>query len=256
MAGVALITGGRRGIGFGIARALANEGWTIALNDIARNDTVRESVNELRSLGADCDYFQADVADSDDRLHLVKKVLNSFGRIDLLVNNAGVAPEVRTDILSAGEQSYERVLNINLKGPYFLTQQIARQMIKDTDNSPDQFRAIINIASSNSLAASPDRGEYCVSKAGVSMATRLWAVRLAENNIPVYEIRPGVIHTDMTRPVIEKYDRKIEEGLLLQKRWGEPEDIGRAVALLAQGNLAYSTGQTLYVDGGQLIQQL
>ena len=256
MTGVVLITGGRRGIGFGIATALANEGWKIALNDIAHGDSVRERIHELRSKGADCEYFKADISDSDDRVQLVKNVLKSYGRIDLLVNNAGVAPEVRTDILEATESSYERVMNINLKGPYFLTQQVAGQMIGHRDHSQDQFRAVINIASSNSLAASPDRGEYCVSKAGVSMSTRLWAVRLAEYDIPVYEIRPGIIHTDMTQPVTEKYDRKIEEGLLLQKRWGEPEDVGNAVAMLARGDLVYSTGQIIYVDGGQLVQRL
>jgi NAD(P)-dependent dehydrogenase (short-subunit alcohol dehydrogenase family) len=256
MSGVALITGGRRGIGFGIATALANEGWKIALNDIASDENVQECMDELKSTGAHCEYFKADISDSDDRVELVNSVLDSFGRIDLLVNNAGVAPEVRTDILKAGESSYERVMNINLKGPYFLTQIVAGHMIENKDHSPDQFRAVVNVASSNSLAASPDRGEYCVSKAGASMSTRLWAVRLAEFDIPVYEVRPGIIRTDMTRPVTDKYDRKIEEGLLLQKRWGEPEDVGKAVAMLARGDLPYSTGQIIYVDGGQLIPRL
>lgn len=256
MAGVALITGGRRGIGFGIAEALANQGWHIALNDIAPPEAVRDPVDKLTATGVNCQYFRADIADAVAREKLVNDVVSTFHNIHLLVNNAGVAPEVRTDILKADEASYARVMGINLKGPYFLTQKIAHHMIKNREYESDRFRAVINIASSNSQAASPDRGEYCVSKAGVSMATQLWAARLAEYRIPVYEIRPGIIHTDMTQPVTEKYDRKIENGLLLQRRWGQPEDIGKAVAMLARGDLAYSTGQTLYVDGGQLIQRL
>ena len=253
---VALITGGRRGIGFGIARALAGEGFRLAICDIAPKAEVQDAMDELRSLGAETRYYRADVTEPADRDRMLAQIKEQFGPIHVLINNAGVAPEVRQDILSATEQSFERVMRINLQGPYFLTQAVANRMIEAKQEQEDPFFCIVNIASSNSQAASVDRGEYCISKAGVSMATKLWAVRLAEYNIPVYEIRPGVIKTDMTKGVRGKYDALIEEGLLLQRRWGLPEDIGAAVAALARGDLAYSTGQVLYVDGGQLVDRL
>lgn len=252
----ALITGGRRGIGFGIAKALAREGLRLAINDIVPEAEVTDALDELRKSGAEVHYYQGDVSAPEDRSRLMEMIQEEVGVIHLLVNNAGVAPEVREDILTATEQSFERVMKINLQGPYFLTQAVANHMIRAKQDHQDEFFCIVNIASSNSQAASVDRGEYCISKAGVSMATKLWAIRLGEFNIPVYEIRPGVIQTDMTKGVRKKYDRLIAEGLLLQKRWGFPEDIGKAVAALSRGDLAYSTGQVIYVDGGQLIDRL
>ncbi len=253
---IALITGGRRGIGFGIAQALARAGVNLVINDVAPEAEVSETIDQLTHQGGEVLYSQADISQPADRTRLVSEALERFGTIHILVNNAGVAPEERTDILSATERSFERVMKINLQGPYFLTQSTAKHMIQQKEKHPEAFFCIVNIASSNSQAASTDRGEYCVSKAGVSMATKLWAVRLGEYNIPVYEIRPGIIKTDMTSGVIQKYDRMIGEGLLLQPRWGLPEDIGRAVRALVRGDFAYSTGQVFYVDGGQLIQRL
>ena len=187
---------------------------------------------------------------------MLAAIRERFGRLNVLVNNAGVAPRVRADILEATEESYERVMRINLQGPYFLTQAVANWMVEQRRQDVGFEGCIVNIASVSSTVASPSRGEYCVSKAGVSMATKLWAVRLGEFNIPVYEIRPGIIKTDMTKPVTEKYDKLIGEGLLVQARWGLPEDIGKAVAMMVRGDIAYSTGQVVMVDGGQTLQRL
>lgn len=256
MSKVALITGAARGIGYDIAKSLAKEKFHLAINDIVEKKAVTEKISLLEKNGITAQYFRADVSVQADRQRMLAKVQAHFGTLNLLVNNAGVAPKQRTDILNATEESFDRVLSINLKGPYFLTREIAKWMVRQKQKNPDDLFCIINISSSNSVAVSVNRGEYCVSKAGVSMATKLWAVRLAEFGIPVYEIRPGIIETPMTEVVKEKYDRMIEKGLLLQKRWGRPEDVGKAVAMLARGDLPYSTGQVLYVDGGQLIPRL
>ncbi len=253
---VACITGGARGIGFGIAQALARDGFDIVIADIRETAAAAEPVRALEALGAKVLYVQADIAAAGARAALLDRIRAAFGRLNVLVNNAGVAPAVRADILEATEESYERVMKINLQGPYFLTQAAARWMIaqKQADAA---FRAcIINISSVSADVASVSRGEYCLSKAGVSMATKLWAARLGEFDIPVYEIRPGIIKTDMTAAVTAKYDKLIAEGLLLQSRWGLPEDIGRAAAMFARGDLAYSTGQVVFVDGGQTLQRL
>jgi 3-oxoacyl-[acyl-carrier protein] reductase len=253
---VALVTGAGRGIGLGIAKCLAAEGCHVAVCDIHPEETVRPALDELRALGADVLYCLADVSDRQARAAMLAAIRERFGRLNVLVNNAGVAPNVRADILEATEESFERLIRINLQGPYFLTQAAARWMI-DERNEDEAFRAcIVNISSISATAASPSRGEYCISKAGVSMATRLWAVRLGEFGIPVYEIRPGIIKTDMTRPVTDKYDKLIAEGLLVQSRWGLPEDVGRAVAMLVRGDLAYSTGQVVMVDGGFSLERL
>jgi NAD(P)-dependent dehydrogenase (short-subunit alcohol dehydrogenase family) len=178
-----------------------------------------------------------------------------YGRLDVLVNNAGIAPPERKDILEATEESFDLVMNTNLKGPYFLTQLIANQMICQKKESPSDFCCIINVSSVSAVAASVNRGEYCISKAGVAMATRLWAVRLGEYDIPVYEIRPGIIQTDMTAGVKEKYDRLFSQGLALQPRWGTPADVGRVAAALATGSMAYSTGQVIDVGGGMTVNR-
>jgi NAD(P)-dependent dehydrogenase (short-subunit alcohol dehydrogenase family) len=196
------------------------------------------------------------VSDGAARAAMLAAVRARFGRLNFLVNNAGVAPTVRADLLDASEESFERVLRINLQGPYFLTQAAARWMVEQK-KADRAFRAgIVNVSSISATVASINRGDYCISKAGVGMMTQLWAVRLAEFDIPVYEIRPGIIATDMTAAVQAKYDKLIEEGLLLQKRWGKPDDIGRAVAALTRGDLPYSTGQVLMVDGGLTVARL
>ncbi len=253
---VALVTGAGRGIGLGIARCLAADGCHIAVCDIHEEDVVAEALDGLRQLGADVLYCRADVTDSDARRRMLAEIRDRFGRLNVLVNNAGVAPNVRADILEATEESFERLMRINLQGPYFLTQAVAAWMI-DQRRARETFDAsIVNISSISATVASPSRGEYCISKAGVSMATKLWAVRLGEFGIGVYEIRPGVIKTDMTKPVTEKYDKLIAEGLCVQPRWGLPEDIGRAVAMMVRGDVAYSTGQVVMVDGGLTLGRL
>lgn len=253
---VALVTGGGRGIGLGVALALAGEGFQIAFCGVKEAKEANEAVRQIESRGVEAQYVRADVANRSDRENLIAKVKERFGSLNVLINNAGVAPEERTDLLTMSERSFERVLSVNLQGPFFLTQVAAGWMVEQTRTDPGWKGCIINISSISAAAASVNRGEYCISKAGVAMATRLWAVRLAAEGIPVYEIRPGIIHTDMTAGVREKYDRLIAAGLLPQKRWGEPDDVGRAVAMLARGDLAYSTGQVLQVDGGFSLERL
>ncbi len=253
---VALITGAGRGIGLGIAMALAAERWDLAIMDIHPDEVVLPALAELRNAGAAVLYCQADVTDPHARADTLDAIRTRFGHLNVLVNNAGVAPRVRADILEATEESFDWVLGINLKGPYFLTQAVANWMIAQKAEDASFWGCIVNISSVSATVASPSRGEYCISKAGVSMATRLWAARLGEFDLPVYEIRPGIIKTDMTAAVQAKYDKLIEEGLLLQGRWGYPEDIGKAVAALVRGDFAYSTGQVIQVDGGQTVQRL
>lgn len=253
---VALITGGTRGIGLGIARALADEGYDLALCGRRDEGAVSEVLAGLRERGIEVLYLSADISDGAARERLVDGVRTHYGRLHVLVNNAGVAPRERNDLLDATEESFDRVLGINLKGPYFLTQRVANWMVEQR-NQEDVFEGcVINITSISSTVASPNRGDYCLSKAGLTMMTKLWSVRLSEFDIPVYEVRPGVIRTDMTSGVEEKYDRLIEEGLMLQDRWGEPEDVGKAAAMLARGDLPYSTGQVLMVDGGMTVDRL
>jgi NAD(P)-dependent dehydrogenase (short-subunit alcohol dehydrogenase family) len=252
----ALVTGGTRGIGLGIARALAGKGFDLALNGVREDGAVSAVLEELRALGVEAHYVRADVSDGPDRQRLVSVVLERLGRLHVLVNNAGVAPAVRADILEAGEESFDRVLSINLKGPYFLTQSVAQWMAEQTKASDDYTGCIVNVTSISATVASPSRGEYCVSKAGLAMASQLWAVRLAELGIPVYEVRPGIIDTDMTAGVREKYDALIRAGLVPERRWGTPEDVGRAVAALAAGEMPYATGAVLVVDGGLTLPRL
>jgi NAD(P)-dependent dehydrogenase (short-subunit alcohol dehydrogenase family) len=217
---------------------------------------VSEGIAELQEEGVDALYYIADVASTDQRREMLAAIKRDFGHLNLLVNNAGVAPRERKDILDASEESFEWVLKVNLQGPYFLTQSIANWMIQQQNESEDFEGTIINVSSISSTVASTNRGEYCISKAGISMATQLWAVRLAEFDIPVYEVRPGLIRTDMTAKVTEKYDRLIDEGLLLEPRWGTPDDVGRVVRTLAEGGLSYGTGQVVMVDGGMTIGRL
>lgn len=253
---VALITGAGRGIGLGIAKCLAGEGCDIVICDIHENSAVAGAVGELKGLGAEVLYCRADVTDDAARRNMVAEIKKRFGRLDVLVNNAGVAPKVRASVLEATEESFERLMKINLQGPYFLTQLVANWMIEQKKADASFSGCIVNISSISATVASPSRGEYCISKAGVSMATKLWAAALGEFRIPVYEIQPGIIATDMTSTVKEKYDKLIGQGLLVDARWGLPEDIGKAVAAFVRGDLAYSTGQVVMVDGGLTLQRL
>jgi len=253
---VALVTGGARGIGLGIARCLAAEQFRLALGGTRDEDDVDEVLGGLRDAGAEVIYCRGDIACADDRRAIVDQVREGFGRLDVLVNNAGITSPGRRDILEADEPSFDRVIAVNLKGPYFLTQLCANWMIEQRATDAEFSGAIINISSISGDLVSVHRGDYCLSKAATHMATRLWAVRMAEHQVPVYEVQPGIIHSDMTAGVTEKYDRLIAEGLTLERRWGEPEDVGRAVAMLARGDLPYATGQVLHVDGGMRIQRL
>ncbi len=256
MTRVALITGAGRGIGFGIAQRLAAEGVSIGIMDVLPDEAVAANLQTLTAVGVRTLYCRGDVTKAADRERAVAAIESALGPIGILVNNAGVAPKVRLDLLEATEESYDFVMGINLKGPYFLTQLVARRMVAARQADPAFAACIVNISSTSATVASPSRGEYCISKAGVSMATRLWATRLGEFGIPVYEIRPGIIQTDMTAVVKAKYDKLIGEGICLQPRWGLPEDIGRAVAMLVRGDLSYSTGQVIVVDGGFTVPRL
>jgi 3-oxoacyl-[acyl-carrier protein] reductase len=253
---VALVTGGTRGIGLGIARALAGDGWALALGGRRPEAQVADVLADLRKDGGDALYVAGDVARPDDRARLVESVVSRFGAVHALVNNAGMAPRVRTDLLEAGEESFEELVRTNLQGPYFLTQVVARRMLEQRKANPASFAAIVFVTSVSAEMASPSRGEYCVSKAGLSMAARLYAARLAADGIPVYEVRPGIIATDMTAGVHETYDRRIAEGLVPERRWGQPEDVGRAVASLLRGDLSHATGTIVRVDGGLSIPRL
>lgn len=252
----ALVTGGARGIGFGVAQCLARDGFDLAVCGVREASQVESAIAELRGLGAEVLYVQADVSDRAARATLLAEVRARYGRLHVLVNNAGVAPNVRADLLEATEESFERLIRINLQGPYFLTQAAARWMVEQKKQDPAFKGCIVNVSSVSATVASINRGDYCISKAGVSMATQLWAARLGEFDIPVYEVRPGVIKTDMTSGVTAKYDKLIGDGLLVQGRWGAAEDVGKAVASLARGDFAYSTGQVLMVDGGLTLQRL
>ncbi|MEP7320070.1 MAG: 3-ketoacyl-ACP reductase [Panacibacter sp.] len=256
MNNVAFITGGSRGIGLGIAKSLAQNNFDLAINGTRQEEDVADVINELKQNNVDVIYCRGDVSSSTDRVNMLQEIKDHYGKLNVLVNNAGIAPRQRNDILAATEESFDEVMNINLKGPYFLTQQVANWMIeqKKSDNS---FNAsIINISSVSATVASINRGEYCISKAGISMATKLFAVRLGEFDIPVFEVRPGIIKTDMTAGATEKYDKLIADGLCVQPRWGQPKDVGRVVASLATGNFMYSTGQVVMVDGGSTIARL
>jgi NAD(P)-dependent dehydrogenase (short-subunit alcohol dehydrogenase family) len=253
---VALVTGGTRGIGRGIAEALASSGFDLAINGVREADKAADAVQALQERGAEVIYCRGDVSITTDRQAVVDAVRQRFGRLDVLVNNAGVAPHARTDLLEATEESFVRLMRINLKGPYFLTQLVSRWMIEQRQADPGFSGVVINVSSVSATEASINRGDYCVSKAGLAMATQLWAARLAEHGIAVYEVRPGVVRTDMTEGVAEKYDRLIAGGLTVEKRWGTPEDVGRAVAVLARGDLTYATGNVIHVDGGLTLRRL
>jgi NAD(P)-dependent dehydrogenase (short-subunit alcohol dehydrogenase family) len=252
----AFITGGTRGIGFGVALALGKAGFDLAVNGMRNEGEVTDALEELRNIGVNVAYFQGNVAVREDRQAMLDKILSHFGSVNVLVNNAGIAPRERADILHAKEEIWDEVMEINLKGPYFLTQLFANYFVEKKVENPLFDASIINISSISAFVASVNRGEYCISKAGIAMATKLWATRLGEYDIPVYEIQPGIIKTDMTAGVVEKYDKLFQEGITLQRRWGLPDDVGKVAAMLAQGNMPYATGQAIKVDGGLHIQRL
>lgn len=252
MAKTALVTGGNRGIGAGIVEKLSSEKWNIVFCGRTEENEVNSRIRELEGkYGINAMYVKADISSAEDRENLFARTLERFGSLEALVNNAGVAPLVRNDLLEMTEESFDRVMNINLKGPFFLTQKIGRYFAENGIKG-----TIVNIGSISATVSSISRGEYCLSKAGIAMMTSLFAVKMAESGVNVYEIRPGIISSDMTKTVKEKYDRLIAEGLTLQPRWGMPEDIGKAVAMLLRGDLAYSTGQVIHVGGGMHIARL
>jgi NAD(P)-dependent dehydrogenase (short-subunit alcohol dehydrogenase family) len=254
---VALVTGGTRGIGLGVCRALAREGWALALCGVRSDDAVREVVTDLGAAGHPVSYLRADIGNAADRARLVGAVVERFGGIDALVNNAGRAPAMRADLLDASEGSFEDLLRTNLQGPYFLTQAVARLLIDARTAGAGAARGgIVFITSVSAEMVSTNRGEYCVSKAGLAMAAKLFAVRLAPHGVPVYDVRPGIIATDMTAAVRDAYDSRIASGLVPEPRWGVPDDVGRVVAALLRGDLPYATGTIVHVDGGLTIPRV
>jgi len=247
---VALVTGSRRGIGFGIALALASNGFRTILNAVSPARNAKAAIEEIRDAGGKATYIRADISKNTQRLQLISKIKEAFGRLDILVNNAGVSPESREDLLVATEESFDRLIRINLKGPYFLSQLVANWMVEQKLTNSDRRQMIINVSSISAYTASIMRGEYCISKAGISMMTKLFAARLAEYGIGVYEIRPGIIATDMTATVKDHYDKLINEGLIPIRSWGNPENVGKAVLAVALGHFPYSTAEVINVDGG------
>jgi len=253
---VALVTGGSRGIGLGVAKALAREGWDLAVCGKRSREEAAAGLAEISALGARVLYVRADIGEDAAPRVILDAVLAEYGGLHLLVNNAGMAPRERKDIMEASRESWDELMRVNLRGPYFLTQACARHMAERKGRDPAERAAIVFITSISATVVSINRGEYCVTKAGLSMAASLWAVRLAEWEIPVYELRPGIMRTDMTAGVKEKYDRMIKEGLTLQRRWGTPEDVGKMVAVLARGDLPYSTGAVIMLDGGLTVPRM
>lgn len=254
---VALVTGSSRGIGRGIAIELAKAGFSVVVNYAGNALAAAETAAQIEELGSRAITVQANISDAADRERLVQKTLSGFGRLDVLVNNAGIAPRERRDLLEAGEESFDELLAVNLKGPYFLTQAAANRMLALRKAGTIDGGKIIFITSMSAFTVSTNRGEYCVSKAGLSMAVKLFATRLAEHNIQVFELQPGIIESDMTSGVRDKYDRLIKkEGILPIARWGTPEDVGRAVSAISQGYFPYTTGSVIQIDGGFHIQRL
>lgn len=256
---VALVTGGTRGIGLGIAKALAARDFHVIITGVRDAEDARDALVAVRAQFSADDqrvkYIQSNVADACARAAMLAEIVEHFGQLDVLVNNAGIAPRVRADVLEASEESFDELVATNLKGPYFLTQAVANWMIRQQGVMP-HARYIVNVGSVSATMASINRGEYCITKAGVAMATKLWATRLTAHGIAVYEVRPGVIDTDMTKGAKDKYDAMIKGDLFLEKRWGTPEDVGKVVAMLVTGNMPYAPGSVLNVDGGMTIPRL
>jgi NAD(P)-dependent dehydrogenase (short-subunit alcohol dehydrogenase family) len=253
---IAIVTGGSRGIGRGIVERLAADGWGVVINYFSRRDAADELAGQISAAGGDALVVQADIGNSADRLRLVNEALQHFGRIDLLVNNAGITSPGRKDLLEATEEGWDQVFDTNLKGPFFLAQQVARAMTGLVAGGAIPGGTIINISSISAFAVSTNRADYCIAKSALQMLTWLLATRLADERIRVYEVCPGVIASDMTAPVQEKYDKLIEGGLSPIRRWGQPGDVAAAVSMLAGGALPFSTGERIHVDGGFHIRRL
>jgi 3-oxoacyl-[acyl-carrier protein] reductase len=257
---VALVTGGSRGLGRGVCIELAKAGWSVAINYAGNQSAAEECVAlcqaVARTPGQRFVPVQGDIADAASRAQLLAGVLSAYGRIDSLVNNAGIAPKVRADITEADEASFDLLIGTNLKGPYFLTQLVAKHWLATPDDHAARYRSVVFVTSISAHTASVNRGDYCLAKAGLGMAVQLWASRLAAVDIPVYEVRPGIMKTDMTAGVTGKYDALIAQGLVPQPRWGTPEDVGLAVTALATGSFPFSTGTVIDVDGGFQIRRL
>lgn len=252
---IAVVTGGSRGIGFGIASQLAEDGFHVVIMAVSPREKYKERLRLLESYPSGYTYIQGSIASREDRSRCISQVIREYGRIDVLVNNAGIAPKKRADLLDMTEESFDELIQTNTKGTMFLSQLAAKQML--LQEPINGIRGIIiNISSMSAVVSSVNRGEYCVSKAGISMLTRLYADRLAGEQIYVYEVRPGIIATDMTSVVREKYDGLFKQGICPIARWGNPEDIGNAVSILCSGKLKYTTGQVIDVDGGFHIQRL
>lgn len=252
----ALITGGTRGIGLGIAKCLAEAGYHIALNGQRAEQDVEQVKAEIAALGVEVIYCQGNIGDAASRQAIFDKIKSEFGHLNVLINNAGVAPRARKDFLEIEEDDFDYLLDINLKGVVFLSQYVAKWMIAEKRKDRLFEACIVNISSISATVASINRGEYCISKAGISMLTKLLAVKLSEFDIPVYEVRPGVIATDMTAGVMNKYTKMIDDGLTLEKRLGVPEDIGKIVRSMVTGNIPYATGQVITADGGMGVERL
>lgn len=253
---VALITGGSRGIGLGIAKKLAEAGYDLGINGVRPESDAKENLDTLKSLGSNVVYLQGNIAEKSDREVIVQGMKNNFGKIDVLVNNAGVAPRNRCDVLEVTEEDYDHLMNINEKGTFFLTQEIAKWMLELKGSHPNWEGYIINITSVSAELASPTRAAYCMSKASLSMFSKTMAVRMAPHGISVYEIRPGFVDTDMIEKVRATYLELVKTGATLEPRIGKPEDIGKVVASLVKGGLPYSTGQIINVDGGLTIERM
>jgi len=252
----ALVTGGSRGIGRGIAQELATAGYAVAVNyrsDSASAESLRQ---EITSHGGRCELVQADISSTADRRRIVDFCREKLGRLDLLVNNAAQAPPRRADMLEAAEESFDQMMSVNLKGPYFLTQHVANWMLQQINDRVIEAARIVFITSISAYTTSTNRGDYCVSKAGLSMAASLFADRLAGTGIVVLEVRPGIILTDMVAPVKEVYDKRIADGLIPQRRWGYPQDVARVVRSIAEGNFDFSTGTQIEVSGGFQLRRL
>ncbi len=253
---VAAVTGARQGIGKGIALALARSGFDLVLVDLVEDDVAQQTVAELLDAGARCHFVAADIAQVEQRAATATAICAAFGRLNTLVNNAGVQVKVRGDLLDVTPESFDRVMNINLRGTFFLTQEIARHMVAASDTPTPAHRSIVTISSANAYLVGADRPEYCFSKMSLSMMTKAFALRLGRHGIATYEIRPGIIRTAMTLPVKDKYDAWIAQGLTPIARWGETDDVGATVATLARGLMPFSTGDAFHVDGGLHIQKL
>jgi NAD(P)-dependent dehydrogenase (short-subunit alcohol dehydrogenase family) len=253
---VALVTGASRGIGRAIAVALAGRGWRVVINYLGQREAAGQTLEQVEAAGGQGVCVQADISLAADRIRLLEETTSAFNRLDLLVNNAGIAPRQRVDLLEVDEPSYDEVMATNLKGPFFLTQQAARRMLEQAKSGEGYRPKIINIGSISAYTSSLNRAEYCLSKAGVGMLTILFADRLAEAGINVYEIRPGIIQTDMTSQVQARYDRLIGAGVTPIMRWGQAEDVARAVMAIAEDLLPFSTGEVINVDGGFHLRRL